>query len=71
MTIVEKQHTTSNYYISVEITDMGGAGVYTVKVCPIYGNVCGYPIRAATYPVNEKKKAISTYKRYVKKYTGV
>ena len=71
MTIVEKQHATQNHYISVEITNVCGATVYSVKVCPIYGNYCGNPIQKATYPINEPKKALATYKRYIKKYTEV
>ena len=70
MTIVEKQHTTPNYYISMEMETRRAGCVYVVKVHPMYGNECGYPIRTAIYPTNEKKKALATYKRYIKKYTG-
>ena len=69
MTITKEQHTTPNYYISLEITTRYNTEVYIINVCPIYNNYCGYPIRTATYPTNEVKKAYATYKRYINKYT--
>lgn len=65
MSLVEKQHTNDNYYISLEVKN----NCYVVQVCPrINENLCGYPIREMTYTINEKEKANSTFKRYVKKY---
>lgn len=70
MTTVVKQHTNDNYYISLSIETRYGNDIYIVQVCPCYKNsdLCGYPIREMAYPINEKKKAYATYRRYVKKY---
>ena len=66
MTFVEKQHTSDNYYITME---WDKNNIYVVQVCPrINENLCGYPIREMTYSVNEKEKAIATFNRYKRKY---
>lgn len=66
MTVTIKQHTTKNYYITME---WDKRNIYVVQVCPIIDeNLCGYPIREMTYSINEKQKAIATFNRYKKKY---
>lgn len=66
MTTIIKSHKNDNYYISLELDKRN---IYTVQACPrINENLCGYPEREITYPINEKKKALATYNRYVKKY---
>lgn len=65
MTVNIKQHTTKNYYITME---WDKSNIYVIQVCPIVGGVCGYPERQTTYPLNEKKKAIATFNRYKRKY---
>ena len=43
--------------------------VIVVSVCPIIDDsLVGYPIRKAIYPIIEKKKAMATYRRYIKTY---
>ena len=69
MTSVIKQHTNNNYYISLEIKMRNERIIYEVQVCPLYSeNMCGYPIREISYPMNEKKKALATFNRYKRKY---
>ena len=75
MTLVIKQHTENDFYVTLEL-DKGGLYtankqkfIYVVEVCPIHkNNMCGYPIRKMTYAYNDKKKAEATFRRYVKKY---
>ena len=71
MSVILRKHTTANYYIYLELTRRYDREIYTVAVCQCYSNGCGYPIRTMTYPANEEKKAIATYKRYIKKYMEV
>ena len=66
MTLVIKQHTENGYHVVLEWVKDNS---YKVEVCPCYSNgMCGYSIRDVTYPMSEKKKAESTYYRYVRKY---
>ena len=66
MTMTIKSHKNDNYYITLEWSKNN---IYVVQVCPIISeNLCGYPIREITYPINEKNKANNTYNRYIKKY---
>lgn len=60
------QHTNKHYLIALEYTKNN---CYIVSVCPRHSEIFfGYPIREITYTKDEKKKAIATYKRYLKKY---
>ena len=66
MTQVIKQHTENGYYVVLEWVKVD---IYKVEVCPCYSNgMCGYPVREMVYPLGEKKKAVATYNRYVRKY---
>lgn len=67
MTIVEKSHKNENYYISLNI-EKGTPFYYSVQVFPILGGLCGYPIKSLIYSINEKGKALATFRRYTKKY---
>ena len=67
MTTVIKSHKNQRYYICIELSK---DNLYTVSACPLYDtHYCGYPIREMIYPLNERKQALATYNRYVKKYT--
>lgn len=69
MTVVEKEHFTENYYIALEMKQTYNSMHYEVAVCPIINDCeCGYPIRSITYPITEKKKANSTFRRYINTY---
>lgn len=66
MTVSIKEHINKNYYISME---WDKNNIYVVQVCPRYNdNLCGYPIREMTYTLNEREKALATFRRYKKKY---
>ena len=67
MSVILKQHKTDNYYIYVESTIRYGVEVLEVAACPIYGDYCGYPVNNMTY-YDDRKNAMATYRRYVKKY---
>lgn len=73
MTLGIKQHKENGYSISM-CWEKGynNGGYYVVQVCPCYNNgkfeYCGYPERKMIYSLNEEKKAIATYNRYVRKY---
>lgn len=69
MTIVKKQHTNENYYITLNIVSRYKQDYYEVQCCPLISkDFCGAPIKSITYSLNEEKKAYNTFKRYVKKY---
>ncbi len=65
MTFVEMQHTNNNYHIEM----LYEFGLFYVRVCPMNDSLCSYPIAQTFYTKDEKKKAIATFKRYVKKYS--
>lgn len=65
MTLGIYEHEENGYYVTMECEE----NLYKVMVCPCYGdNMCGYPIREMYYNMNEKNKAIATFRRYVNKY---
>ena len=69
MTTVIKQYKNNNYYITLEIENRYDVDVYVVQVLPcIDDSRCGYPIMEMSYPIKDKKKALATYRRYVKKF---
>lgn len=69
MSITLESTTTTNYYITLELTTQNYNSILLVQVCPLQGqNMCGYPIKEIFYNINEKQKAMATYKRYIKKY---
>lgn len=69
MTTVINQCKKNKYYVYMQIETRWYSEVYVVGVCPCYNEcLCGYPEREMIYSINDKKKALATYKRYVKKY---
>lgn len=69
MTIVLKQHTNENYYITLNIKNRYDRDYLEVQCYPLINkDFYGAPIRNVTYSLNEEKKAYNTFKRYVKKY---
>ena len=58
--------TSKEYYVSLTVEVRYGKNVYIVQVCPIQGDMCGYPIKEMPYL--DERKARASYKRYVKKY---
>ena len=71
MTVVVNSHTNENYYIVLEIENGMRGSYYQVQVYPRISECeCGYPIRNMIYGINEKEKALATFRRYKRKYTG-
>lgn len=69
MTTVIKQYKNNNYYITLEIKNRYDIAVYVVQVLPCFDKSrCGYPISEISYPIKDRKKALATYRRYIKKY---
>ena len=69
MTVCSESYKGNGNYCEIEITESYTNIVYVVSVCPIIDDsLVGYPIRKATYPIIEKKKAMATYRRYIKTY---
>ena len=69
MTICIENYEGNGNYCEIEIAESYTNIVYVVSVCPIIDDLLvGYPIRKATYPISEKKKAMATYRRYIKTY---
>ena len=69
MTVCIESYKGNGNYCEIEITESYTNNIYVVSVCPIIDNsLVGYPIRKATYPIIEKKKAMATYRRYIKTY---
>ena len=69
MTICIESYKGNGNYCEIEITECYTNIVYVVSVCPIIDDsLVGYPIRKAIYPISEKKKAMATYRRYIKTY---
>ena len=66
MTVTIMKHNTKKYHITLEIKE----NCFHVQACPFIGDhLCGYPVAEYTYSINEKEKAVRTFKRYSKKYT--
>lgn len=66
LTTTLKQHKTKSHYISM----YSEGNLLIVDACPLYSNnTCGYPESKMTYHYSEQKKALATFKRYIKKYT--
>ena len=71
MTVVVEKCENDKYYINMEIQTRTHGSVYVVQTLPrISGNLCGYPLNKMEYPIDDKKKAYATYRRYKKKYLG-
>lgn len=69
MTVCIESYKGNGNYCEIEITEGYTNIVYVVSVCPIIDDLLvGYPIKKATYPISEKKKAMATYRRYIKTY---
>ena len=69
MTVTINSCKNDAYYVSLSIENRYGNDVYIVQACPCIDDYrCDYPEREMTYPINDKKKAYATYRRYVKKY---
>lgn len=70
MTTTIKQHTSKNYYISLETKNEYETIYYEVTVCPLLNeSECGHPIKNMTYSKSKKKNAYATFNRYKKAYT--
>jgi hypothetical protein len=65
MTTTIKQHKTKTHHISL----YAEGNLLIVEACPLYDDhTCGYPVNKMTYHHSEQKKAVATFKRYIKKY---
>ena len=69
MTVCIESYKGNGNYCEIEIVEGSTNNIYVVSVCPIIDDLLvGYPIKKATYPISEKKKAMATYRRYIKTY---
>lgn len=69
MTVCIESYKGNGNYCEIEVAESYTNIVYVVSVCPIIDDLLvGYPIKKATYPISEKKKAMATYRRYIKTY---
>lgn len=69
MTVCIESYKGNGYYCEIEIAEGYTNNIYVVSVCPIIDDLLvGYPIKKATYPISEKKKAMATYRSYIKTY---
>lgn len=69
MTVCIESYKGNGNYCEIEVAENYTNIVYVVSVCPIIDDLLvGYPIKKATYPISEKKKAMATYRRYIKTY---
>lgn len=69
MTITVKSCKNDSFYISLEVQHRYENDIYVVQACPCINDYeCGYPEREMTYSINDKDKAYTTYRRYVKRY---
>lgn len=69
MTVCIESYKGNGNYCEIEVAESYTNIVYVVSVCPIIDDsLVGYPIRKAIYPIIEKKKAMATYRRYIKTY---
>lgn len=65
MTICVESYKGNGNYCEIAITN----NIYVVSVCPLVDDsLAEYPFREITYPISEKKKAIATYRRYIRNY---
>lgn len=71
MTVCIESYKGNGNYCEIEIAEGYSNNIYVVSVCPIVNekeNLVGYPFRKAVYPISEKKKAMATYRRYIRTY---
>ena len=69
MTVVVKDHTNANYYITLELKQGRCGNYYEVQACPTFGECeCGHPERSIVHALSEKKNAYATFNRYKRKY---
>ena len=69
MTVVVKDHTNANYYITLELKQGRYGNYYEVQACPRFNECeCGYPERSMVYALSEKKNAYAAFNRYKRKY---
>lgn len=65
MTVCVESYKGNGNYCTIEITN----NIYVVSVCRLFDDSrAGYPFREMTYPISEKKKAMATYRRYIRNY---
>lgn len=69
MTMGIKQHKENGIYITL-FWEKGynNAGTWNVEAYEEHGGLYGYPFKKMTYCYDDKKKAETTFRRYVKKY---
>jgi hypothetical protein len=71
MSTVIKQCTVNGFCICLELV-FDGSSYYSVETyIKQSNNTCGYPIDKMRYPISDRKNALRTYNRYVKKYTMI
>lgn len=71
MTVCVESFKGNGNYCEIEITERYNNNIYIVSVCPIVNekeSLVGSPFRKTVYPISEKKKAMATYRRYIKTY---
>lgn len=68
MTVCLDRHEGNGKYVNIKITEGYGSCIYVVTVYPVFEGYIGRPEREMIYAHSERKKAIATYKRYIKKY---
>ena len=65
MTVCVESYKGNGNYCEIVITN----NIYVVSVYPLVNDsLAGYPFREMTYPISEKKKAMATYRRYIRNY---
>jgi len=71
MTVCVESYKGNGNYCNIEIAEGNSNNIYVVNVSQIENeteNLVGYPFRKAIYPISEKRKAMATYRRYIKTY---
>ena len=72
MSTVIKHCSVNGFYICLEVRFEGMYIYYNVEVCiEHFKGICGSPINQVTYNINNRKNALRTYNRYVKKYSTI
>lgn len=70
MSAIIKQRTVNGFYICLRLDFDGNASYYSVKTYIKQSNdLYSRPIEAMRYPLSDRKNALRTYNRYVKKYS--
>lgn len=67
MTVIVEEFEKNNCYASLVIENRWNRNVYVASFYEKYGGEYRYPTNQMSYPIEDKKKAYATYRRYKKK----